>query len=306
MSTMSEQSRARAKEKVSRLTSAKVGVVDASGWKNPPAEKDDVQTGMRVLSRRAFKKGGKVMGKKAMQRADRKPRAKGGGIVDDYFNVDQKKANELRDGDKQDGGLKKGGRVAKMVGGPMMGRPAERPVMPARTGAAPIGIRPQVGPRPMMRKAGGKVHADKAEDKKLIKSELNKVKSEVHNEKCTCAKCSGGKVAKAAGGATLGGTRPTGDRVPRKAGGRTKKGGMNVNIIIAQPPAKPPMGPPMGGPPPGAGPVGMHQSPPPPPAAAPAPMQAPPQMRKRGGRTYPIESGGGGGLGRLEKIAAYG
>jgi hypothetical protein len=29
-------------------------------------------------------------------------------------------------------------------------------------------------------------------------------------------------------------------------------------------------------------------------------------MRKRGGRAYPLESGAGGGLGRLEKIKAYG
>jgi hypothetical protein len=32
----------------------------------------------------------------------------------------------------------------------------------------------------------------------------------------------------------------------------------------------------------------------------------PPQMRKAGGRTYPLDAGGGGARGRLEKRAAYG
>ena len=108
-----------------------------------------------------------------------------------------------------------------------------------------------------------------------------------HGEDCTCAKCSGGRVA-------------------RKDGGRAKKG-MNVNIIITQPKDKPAM-PPPGMMPPGAGPVGMHQAPPPampPPGAAP-PMGPPPMGRKSGGRAYALKDGAGGGLGRLQKIKAYG
>jgi hypothetical protein len=121
---------------------------------------------------------------------------------------------------------------------------------------------------------------------------------------------------KASGGSIPDGTRPTGDRLARQGGGRAKKG-MNVNIIIAPPGGnKPAMAPPPGMmPPPGAGPVGLHQAAPPPPMPPPgagAPMgpppgaMPPPQMRKRGGRAYPIESGAGGGLGRLEKARAYG
>jgi len=124
------------------------------------------------------------------------------------------------------------------------------------------------------------------------------------------------------------GTRPTGGRKARAAGGRLgkAKGKTNVNIIIGQhppgatggggmpmPPApKPSMPVPMPPPPPG----GM-QGPPGAPGAPGAPMPVPmpmgpqgggmpPMGRARGGRTYPIHDGAGGGEGRLEKIAAYG
>ena len=71
------------KAKAKRLASAEPGYkVDSSTWTPPEAEEGSVQTGMRPLSKRAFKKGGKVIGKadgkKAEFRADRKPRASGG------------------------------------------------------------------------------------------------------------------------------------------------------------------------------------------------------------------------------------
>jgi len=127
----------------------------------------------------------------------------------------------------------------------------------------------------------------------------------------------GGRTARATGGAINDGTRPVGGRLARKGGGRTKKG-TNVNIIITQPPQRAPMPmPPPGMPPPGA-PPGLRQGVPPPAAAMPppGPGAAPPPMmgRATGGRTndgmlakpgkYPIESGAGGGLGRLEKARA--
>lgn len=142
----------------------------------------------------------------------------------------------------------------------------------------------------------------------------------VHETGCRCGKCGGGRVGRKAGGAINDGTRPVAGRLARKGGGRTKKG-TNVNIIIAPQggDSKPPM-PPMGAPPPG-GPVGLHQGAPPPavmgpPAGAPPPAGMP-MPRKSGGRTlekdggklaksgaYPIDSGAGGGLGRLEKAKA--
>jgi hypothetical protein len=127
------------------------------------------------------------------------------------------------------------------------------------------------------------------------------------------------------------GTRPTGGRLARKHGGKAK-GKMNVNIIIGDrgssstpgpmippqgglppPPAmgamppRPPMAPPM--PPPGMMPPGAML--PAPGAGAPPPMMP----RKAGGRVYVSNAskiagddgtGAGGGLGRLNKIRAYG
>jgi hypothetical protein len=236
------------------------------------------------VSRRQFKRGGKVHGEAAMAHAGRKPRKSGGSTLtaNSLINRNVKEANEERVGTKHIGGMKKGGRTHKMIGG----------------GCEQMPARPMPGMRPMMRKAGGK------------------------------AKCGGGMVAKAKGGSVedgaLEGTRPAGGRLARKGGGRAKKG-MNVNIIIAPSSPKPAMPLPGGLPPPGGGPVGLHQGAPPPPPMMPPPGAAPPMgpapmPRKSGGRAtnvhdqngrkvgraYPIESGAGGGLGRLEKIRAYG
>lgn len=254
--------------------------VDASEYTPPGAMMNDIKTGMRPISRRQFRAGGKVSGEKATEHAGRKPRASGGNVGISYANRDMKAANEERPGIKHIGGMKRGGRAHKDMGGL---------ALPAWADS-------------VQRKSGGKVHADEAQDRKLI-----------HDMGCQCAKCGGGRVGKSAGGVLDGGTRPKGGRIARAKGGRAKKG-TNVNIIIATGGGqKPPM--PM--PPPGAmqpppGPVGLHQGMPPPVAAAPmgpAAGGAPPMPmpRKRGGRAgYPIESGAGGGLGRLEKTDAYG
>ena len=150
----------------------------------------------------------------------------------------------------------------------------------------------------------------------------------VHPKGCKCHKCSGGMAKKGGGSVSDGeleGTRPTGGRKARKSGGRAK-GKTNINIIIGShgkehPPMLPPgmmpppppagglhqgMGPagamPPGGMPPGAG--GPPMPPPGMPPSGPPPGMMP---RKRGGRVhYPLHHGGGGGLGRLEKVKAYG
>jgi len=131
----------------------------------------------------------------------------------------------------------------------------------------------------------------------------------------------GGKMSVSDG--SLEGTRPTGGRLARKHGGNAGKGKMNVNIIIGTghkggmgapaqgglmpPPAGNPMAIPPGGPPPGGPPMpaGGLPMPPPPPAGGPPPMMG----RKTGGRVAmyaPKQHGAGGGLGRLQKIKAYG
>lgn len=273
MSTASEQARNAAKSKVERLMKSDPHArVDASGYSPAGPMDAGVQTGPRPISRRQFRHGGQVEGDKSAARADRKPRASGGRnlTADSFINRDVKEANKERDGIKHVGGMKRGGRAGKLGGGPLMQNTGSSPMPPTTIG----------------RKEGGKVHAGG----------------------CECAKCGGGRVGRQDGGATIyGGTRPVAGRLARKGGGRTKKG-TNVNIIITQPGGMggPPMPPPGAMPPPG-GPVGLHQGAPPPapmgpPAGGPPPMMA----RKSGGRTYPIDSGAGGGLGRLEKAKAYG
>ena len=126
MSEASKAARKAAADKVERLVGADPSgkPVDASSYTPPDALKTGVQTGMRPVSKRQFKKGGKVIGKmhgeKAHHHAGRKPRKAGGSAmppVDRLVNRDMKKANEYRDGDKHIGGMKKGGRIHKDMGG---------------------------------------------------------------------------------------------------------------------------------------------------------------------------------------------
>jgi len=186
----------------------------------------------------------------------------------------------------------------------------------------------QTGPRPVSRpafRAGGKVTGSKAimhagrkprASGGMTANDFMNRDMKVANESRAGEKhiggmkkggrCSGG-VAYAKGGRIDDGTRPVGDRIARASGGRSKKG-MNVNIVIAPQGggARPPM--PMAGPSPS--PAGIPAPPPAamaPPAGAPPPMGPPPMARKNGGRTnYPIDTGAGGGLARLEKMRAYG
>jgi hypothetical protein len=123
-----------AKAKIDRLVKPNTEKVDSSDWKAPEPLNTEVKTGMRPVSRRAYKRGGKVAGKEvgpsgsiAAKRGDRIARKSGGKAdrnrpmsVDDFLNRDQKMANEVREGgDKHVGGYKKGGRTKKAIGGGM-------------------------------------------------------------------------------------------------------------------------------------------------------------------------------------------
>lgn len=119
-----KEAREAMKSKISRLTSDKDEKVDASDWKPSEPLNADVKVGMRPVSRRAYKKGGKVEakpeGKMAKKRADRAPRKDGGkAIADAMVNRNVKDANEDREGKKHIGGMKSGGRAKKAVGGGM-------------------------------------------------------------------------------------------------------------------------------------------------------------------------------------------
>jgi len=106
--------------------------VDASSWTPPEQEGTTAKTGMRPVSKRAYKSGGKVQGHHAKKRHDRMARKSGGKagdampMVDRFINRDLKKANDLRDGEKHVGALRRGGkaycgggRTKKNVGGGM-------------------------------------------------------------------------------------------------------------------------------------------------------------------------------------------
>jgi hypothetical protein len=114
--------RAAMKDKAKRLATSSPAKVDSSTFTPAEPLNTEVKTGMRPISRRAFKTGGKVEGMECAPRADRKPRMNGGKIG--LANTDQKSANEERDGKKHVGALKTGGRVAKNNGGDAEGEKA--------------------------------------------------------------------------------------------------------------------------------------------------------------------------------------
>ena len=159
MSQTAKTSRDAMKAKAKRLASADPHTkVDSSDWTPPSAENASIQTGMRPLSKRAYKKGGKVIGKaegmKAAHRADRAPRKSGGRsepdrahrylTPDNLINRDVRMANEAREGTKHIGGLKHGGKAHKFSGG---------------VGENPVGSQNKMmGQAAGMMKKGGRAH----------------------------------------------------------------------------------------------------------------------------------------------------
>ena len=113
MSDIAKKARAAMKAKAGRLGSSRpLEKVDSSTWTPPELLNADVKTGLRPISRRAFKSGGKVSGNAASQRADRAPRSGNKpATADSIINRNVKDANEERDGIKHIGGMKKGGRA---------------------------------------------------------------------------------------------------------------------------------------------------------------------------------------------------
>jgi len=118
----------RGREKAKRLTKNDPhSKVDSSTWTPDASENAGVKTGARPLTKRLFKKGGKVIGNNPIPRADRKPRKSGGRALtaDTLINRNVREANEDREGIKHDGAFKKGGAAKYGKGGrmPLEGHP---------------------------------------------------------------------------------------------------------------------------------------------------------------------------------------
>lgn len=108
------------KNKAKRLASANNEKVDSSDFTPAEPINADVKTGMRPVSRRAYKSGGKVEGEAAKKNAGRSPRANGGkakAYANALVNRNAKDANEEREGKKHIGGMKSGGRAKRAEGG---------------------------------------------------------------------------------------------------------------------------------------------------------------------------------------------
>jgi hypothetical protein len=133
---MAKKAREAMKAKAKRLGSDRpTEKVDSSTFTPPELLNAQAKTGMRPVSRRTYKSGGKVQGECAPIRADRKQRKAGGKVaktddtpmIDRKINRDLKKANEYRDGIKHVGALKNGGRAGKAAGGGNVPLPPKRP-----------------------------------------------------------------------------------------------------------------------------------------------------------------------------------
>ena len=119
MYEMAKKAREAMRGKAKRLAGETDSKVDSSDFTPAPMLNADVKTGMRPISKQGFKRGGKIAGAKAEVHAGRKPRKSGGRAItaDSLINRNQKEANEEREGKKHIGGMKKGGRAKKALGG---------------------------------------------------------------------------------------------------------------------------------------------------------------------------------------------
>lgn len=234
MSEMAKSARAAMKAKAARMggKGEPKTKVDASSWTPPEMMNTGMKVGMRPLTRRAFRKGGKVIekceGGPAAMRADRKQRKAGGrSLVTDLINRNDKKANKAREGgDAHVGGyakggdveqdkklvkkafrqhdknmhggkseeikLKKGGRTEKQIGGP--------------SGKAIPGDAPTRGYAP------GKSSTDNYEDMPSTPPKYGSIGELIEKK---------GLAKKNGGGTYFGGTRPTGGRMAKASGGRS-------------------------------------------------------------------------------------
>lgn len=219
MSDVAKKAREAMKSKAKRLASGDPHAkVDASGWTPPEPLNTEAKTGLRPVSRRAYKAGGKVEGEDCAPRADRKKRKNGGRTAEDYANAkvnrNVKEANAEKFGKPHVGGMKKGGRAHKMDGGinltdPRAAALARMQMAAGRAGvpASRMGFVKRAGvplPGSGMKKGGTAKDTDISQDKKLIKKAMRQHEvaehggkhSELHLKK-------GGSAKKADGGSAI-------------------------------------------------------------------------------------------------------
>jgi len=204
------------KAKAKRLAGASSEKVDSSDFTPAEPLNTEAKTGMRPISRRAFKTGGKVEGADNEQRADRSPR----GFKEKVglANTNQKDANEEREGKKHIGGMKKGGRVAKQDGGMTQAEIDRFSNMKGEDVAeGPSALAPKKSMRPM------------PNPNRLAQAALDRAGRGAEREAYdmeTLGRKKGGKVAKQRGGAAGSNAQPissaggdTGGREAKKKGG---------------------------------------------------------------------------------------
>ena len=259
MSKLSDSIKNSMRDKALRLTKGDpTQKVDSSTWTPPEAENAGVKTGLRPLSKRQYKSGGKVHGANAKKRADRMMRKSGGRTEaedrskryltpDNLLNRDVRMANEERAGTKHIGGFKKGGKIKREhhadgdVVGDMIrqdqiqqamkgrGLPSRVPLPPRRpVVAAPMPReRIPVGASPTFKK-GGKamkhddVAADKALIKKMVKPSAMKRDEHCWGGEAKSKKADGGKIGWLNKGKEVFSGNST-TKIPGKTGGRTAK-----------------------------------------------------------------------------------
>ena len=232
MSEMAKNARAAMKAKATRMGGKgdPKAKVDASSWSPPEMMNTGAKVGMRPLSRRAFRKGGKVIekceGGPAAMRADRKQRKAGGratSLVTDMINRNVKKANKYREGgDAHVGGYKSGGDVEqdkKLV------KKAFRQHDEHMHGGKHEDIKLKKGGRTKKAAGGTPPPADTAPEPEPKYEDWRKLqtgKGPAPGQGDTTSPPGGTMMPKKAkgGGTYFGGTRPTGDRMPKAAGGR--------------------------------------------------------------------------------------